>query len=206
MAIDSTGKIAYLYKDGTWYAISGAVNTNAEYIWTADQTFATTVNLESVVNAKAGINNFQNPAARDTIITSPSNGIVCFVRQDASGNVINQVQYYYNGSWRSVNDSTTLSAKTDNYTIALSDAGNTITMSAITDKIITVPANSAVPFPLGTRLDVLRLGTGEVSFVADSGVILNSKNSNKKIAAQYSGASLVKIDTNTWTLIGDLTS
>lgn len=204
----NTGNVAYIYDEATdkWYSISGAVNTAAAYTWTATQTFANTVLLNDVVNAKAGVNNFLNPAARDTAIPSPSNGIVCFVRQDASGNVINQIQYYYNGSWRSVNDSTTLSAKTDNYTIALSDAGNTITMSATTDKIITVPANSVVPFPLGTRLDVLRLGTGGVSFVADSGVILNSKNSNKKIAAQYSGASLVKIDTNTWTLIGDLTS
>lgn len=202
----NTGNVAYIYDEATdkWYSISGAVNTAAAYTWTATQTFANTVLLNDVVNAKAGVNNFLNPAARDTAIPSPSNGIVCFVRQDASGNVINQIQYYYNGSWRSVNDSTTLSAKTDNYTLALSDAGNTITMSSSAPKIITVPANSAVPFPIGTRLDILRLGIGGVTIFGASGVTINSKNNNSDIAAQYSGATLVKIDTNTWVLVGDL--
>lgn len=203
----NTGNVAYIYDEATdkWYSISGAVNTAAAYTWTATQTFVNTVLLNDVVNAKAGVNNFLNPAARDTAIPSPSNGIVCFVRQDASGNVINQIQYYYNGSWRSVNDSTTLSAKTDNYTLALSDAGNTITMSSSSQKYITVPANSDVPFPIGTRLDVLALGTGLVSLTEGVGVTINSKNGNKDIAAQYSGASLVKINTNTWILVGDLT-
>jgi len=38
------------------------------------------------------------------------------------------------------------------------------------------------------------------------GVIINSKNSNKKISSRYSGAVLTKVDTNTWLLLGDLTA
>ena len=93
MAIDNTGKIAYIYQDGTWYAISGAVNTAGSYTWSGTQIFSNTVSFDSVVRAKAGVNNFQNFTARDAAITSPTNGIVVFVRQDNSGNVINQLHW-----------------------------------------------------------------------------------------------------------------
>ena len=71
---------------------------------------------------------------------------------------------------------------------------------------VTIPPNSSAPFPIGSRLDVVRVGTGTVTFVQGSGVTINSKNSNKKIAARYSAASIIKTDTNTWVLIGDLTA
>jgi hypothetical protein len=121
--INSDGKVAYIYNQSndTWYALGGAVNTNAEYTWTADQTFSSVVNFDMVANAKAGVNNFQNPTARDAAITSPSNGVVCFVRQTDAGAVINQIQYYYNGEWRWSGDSADISLKTANYTITKDD-------------------------------------------------------------------------------------
>lgn len=205
---NTTGKVAYMYDEetDTWYALSGAVNTNAAYTWTATQTFGTTVNFQSALNAKAGINNFQNPTTRDSVITSPTNGIVCFVRQTDAGAVINQIQYYYNGVWRNYQDSTTLSEQTASYTIALSDAGKTINMNVASANNLTVPLNSDAAFIIGQRLDVVQTGAGQTTFVAPVGVTINSKNSNKKIAARYSGATLIKTDVNTWLLIGDLTA
>ncbi len=207
-SINTAGKVAYMYDQGTdtWYAISGAVNTNASYTWTATQNFGTTANFQSALNAKAGVNNFQNPTARDAAITAPTNGIVCFVRQEDSGEIINQIQYYYNGAWRNYQDSTALVEKTSSYTLAASDAGKTINMNVGTANNLTVPLNSEVPFIIGQRLDVVQTGAGQTTFVAPVGVTINSKNSNKKIAARYSGATLIKLDTNTWLLIGDLTA
>lgn len=206
--INTTGKVAYMYDEetDTWYSLSGAVNTNAAYTWTATQTFGTTANFEAALNAKAGVNNFQNPTARDAAITSPTNGIVCFVRQENSGAIINQIQYYYNGVWRDYQDSTTLTEKTASYTLALSDAGKTINMNVATANDLTIPLNSSVPFVNGQRLDIVQTGAGQTTIVATGGVTINSKNSNKKIAARYSGATLIKLDTNTWLLIGDLTA
>jgi hypothetical protein len=54
--------------------------------------------LESLV-AKKGINNYLNPAARDASITSPTAGSICVIRQDGSGNIINQLQFYNGSSW-----------------------------------------------------------------------------------------------------------
>jgi hypothetical protein len=131
---------------------------------------------------------------------------VCFVRQEDSGEIINQIQYYYNGVWRSYQDSTTLNEKTSSYTLVLSDAGKTINMNVGTANDLTVPLNGSVPFVIGQRLDIVQTGAGQTTIVATGGVTINSKNSNKKIAARYSGATLIKTDTNTWLLIGDLTA
>lgn len=207
-SINTAGKVAYMYNQetDTWYALSGAVNTNAAYTWTATQNFGTTANFQSALNAKAGVNNFQNPAARDSVITSPTNGIVCFVRQEDSGAIINQIQYYYNGTWRNYQDSTALVEKTASHTLVLSDAGKTINMNVSSANDLTVPLNSSVPFITGQRLDIVQTGSGQTTFVAPVGVTINSKNSNKKIAARYSGATLIYLGTNNWLLIGDLTA
>lgn len=206
--INSDGKVAYIYNESndTWYALGGAVNTNAEYTWTADQTFSSVVSFDMVANAKAGVNNFQNPTARDAAITSPTNGVVCFVRQTDSGSVINQIQYYHNGEWRWSGDSAEIALKTGDYTITKADAGKTLNVSGSIDITITVPANSTTSFINGQKIEIFRSGTGNVEIAGALGVTINSKNSNKKIAAQHSGCVLVKTDTNTWLLIGDLTA
>jgi hypothetical protein len=206
--INSDGKIAYIYNQSndTWYAIGGAVNTNAPYTWTADQTFNSTVNFSTVIKAKAGVNNFQNPSSRDLNITSPTNGIVCFIRQTDSGDIINQIQYYYNGQWRWIQDSADLSRKTSDYTLIKEDAGKTINVDSSSPITITVPANSLATFVVGQKVEVVRTGTGQVTISPANGVIINSKNSNKKISSQYSGCVILKTDTNTWLLIGDLTA
>ncbi len=207
--INSDGKHAYVYNesDDTWYAIGGSVNTNQEYTWSADQTFSAATTFDNVIRAKGGINNFQNSTARDAALTSPIAGLVCFVRQENDGSVIDQVQYYSGSEWRYVNDSATFVTKTSAYTIAKSDAGKTISIESSSDVVITIPLNSTTPFTIGQKIEFIRYGTGAVSFAgATVGVIIYSKNSNKKISSRYSGAVLTKVDTNTWLLLGDLTA
>jgi len=210
--IDSESKVAYIYSSATdkWHPIAGAVNTGAAYTWSADQRFSSTVTFDTVVKAKAGVNNFLNPAARDLVFADISaenkKGIVCFVRNDAAGLPINQIQYFDGTSWRSFSDSTPLLSKTNTatYTITLEDAGRTIIANSDTANEILVPANSTTPFVIGQRLDILRYGVGITSIAGAVGVTIQSKNSNKKIAARYSGATLIKIEENTWILVGDL--
>lgn len=216
-AINSDPKITYLYDQGTntWYPIAGHINTAANYSWTGTHNFATTATFADVVNAKAGINNFLNPAARDAAITSPTNGIVCFVRQDASGSVINQIQYYYNGSWVSY-DATlqsnidTVKQKVDyvystsNYSVTASSAGKTIYMDSSSDLTVTIPLYSSTPIDNYVKMDFIRGGTGKVTFTGPVGVTIVSKYSNKNIAGQYAVGTLLKVNTNTWLLVGDL--
>lgn len=206
--ISSNSKVAYMYDSvsDTWYAIAGVANTNVPYEWTQAHTHGSIVTFNDVIRAKAGVNRFTNPTARNAVITSPLKGTVCFVEQTDGGTDINQVQIYNGTSWVGMLDTTTLNTKTSDYTIVLGDAGETLLIDSVTDRTINIPLDSSVPFAIGQRLDVIRLNTGAVTFAGAVGVTINSKNSNKKIAARYSGATLIKTDTNTWVLIGDLTA
>jgi hypothetical protein len=190
----------------TWYAVAGTANTNVAYSWNAAHTFGSVVTVNDVIRAKGGVNRFTNPTARDSVITAPVKGTVCFVEQTNGGTDINQVQIYNGSSWVGMLDTATLSTKTTDYNLGLADAGQTLLIDSTSDRTVTVPLNSAVPFAIGQRLDVVRLNTGNVTFAGAVGVTINSKNSNKKIAARYSGATLIKYGTDTWVLIGDLTA
>lgn len=208
--ISSLGKIAYIYDQptDTWHPVSGTTNTSANFSWSGNHDYGVgaAVSFTEVIRARGGVNNFQNPAARDLAIPAPVNGVVAFVRQDSSGATINQIQYFNNGAWRWSSDSALLSPVSSNITLALSDAGKTIDVLSGNAVTVTVPANSSVAFALGQKVEILRSGSGALSIAPGAGVTINSKNSNLKIAAQYSGAVLIKRDTNTWTLLGDLTA
>jgi hypothetical protein len=205
--ISSTPRVAYIYdsQTDTWYPTAGAANTSENYSWSGEHNFNDSVTFNDVVVAKAGINNFQNPAARDAAIPNPAGGTVCFIRQDDSGNSIRQIQYYSssNSRWTNYYDAQ-LENKTANHVIALNDSAKAITMDSSSANTVTVPANSTTAFPIGTIVTVIQTGTGATSFVEASGVTIRSKNSYKTLNTQYSAAQLVKTDTDIWILLGDL--
>ena len=97
------------------------------------------------------------------------------------------------------------------YTFALSDGsaagGNPLTLftsaSAVT---ATIPTQASVAWPTGTQIDCIQHGAGKVTFAAASGVTLNSLSSNKSIAGQYVGVSVIRTASDVWTLIGNLTA
>lgn len=93
---------------------------------------------------------------------------------------------------------------TDSKTLELSDFGKTIKITASTAKTITIPLESVVAFPLNTVINVINLGTGDVSIAITATGTLLSESSWVKIGAQYSGVTLLKIATNTWVILGRL--
>lgn len=97
-------------------------------------------------------------------------------------------------------------AQTDSYTLVLGDAGKLIEMGKATAQTLTVPPNSSVAFPTGTKVDVVQTGAGETTIAAGSGVTINSEGSKLKINAQWQAVSLIKRATNTWVLIGAIKS
>jgi hypothetical protein len=204
--ISSQAKVAYIYDEATdtWHPVSGKTNAAANYVWTGANAFSGSFSVAQNLLARNGVNNFQNATARDASITSPTNGLVAFIRQDNSGSVINSLQYYYNGVWRPVDDSLRLSTKTTNYTLQLADGGSSINFSSELPSTLTIPLNSSVAFQIGQRIDIIRSGGGSVEVVPASGVTLNSKDGNRFLTGQYSAATVTKVALNTWVLIGDL--
>jgi hypothetical protein len=204
--VSAVGKIAYVYDQptDTWHPVAGYANTTETYTWSGQHTFSNTVNFDSVLTAKAGVNNFADAANRNAAIPNPTNGIVVFVRDS------NQIQYYFNGSWRVYGDNANLIEKTSSHNLELSDAGRTIQMNATGANTVAIPPNSIVPFPIGTQIAFVQIGLGQTSFASlgtgAATVEILSKNSNRRISSRYSPATLIKRDTNTWILIGDLTA
>jgi hypothetical protein len=98
---DSDGKAAYVYNaaNDTWYQVSGKTDISGTFEWTGLHTHLSNFTTAEASVAKKGTNNFLNPSARDAAISSPTAGTVCTIRQDGSGNVINQLQYYSGSSW-----------------------------------------------------------------------------------------------------------
>jgi len=91
------------------------------------------------------------------------------------------------------------------YTLVLSDEGKLVTLSNASAITLTVPPNSSVAFDVGTYIDLAQIGAGQVTVAQGSGVTVNA-TPGLKFRAQYAGASLRKIATDTWLLFGDLTS
>ena len=92
------------------------------------------------------------------------------------------------------------------YTLVLADAGKTIDLNNASSITLTVPPNSSVAYPVGTRIDLVQSGAGQVTVAAGSGVTINSKAAALKLTGQWSGATLIQRSANTWVLVGDLSA
>ena len=89
------------------------------------------------------------------------------------------------------------------YTLVATDLGKLITMNASTGMTLTIPANSSVPFTIGDRVDVVQIGTGALEIAGADGVTVNA-TPGLKLRTQWSSATMVKINTDQWIVLGDL--
>lgn len=92
------------------------------------------------------------------------------------------------------------------YTLVLSDANNTmVELSNAAAITLTVPLNSSVAWPVGSQINLLQTGAGQVTVVGAAGVTVNA-TPGLKLRAQYSGATLIKRATDGWVLVGDVSA
>jgi len=89
------------------------------------------------------------------------------------------------------------------YTFVAGDRGKYVTMNNGSAQTVTVPPNSGVALAVGTQIQVIGLGAGEITMVAGSGVTLRY-TPGLKLRAQYSSCTCIKIATDEWILVGDL--
>lgn len=91
------------------------------------------------------------------------------------------------------------------YTLVLADADYLVTLSNASAITLTIPTNASVAFPIGTRIDLIQLGAGQVT-ISPTGGVTGNGHPGLKIAAQYGKAQLQKVATNTWIASGDLSA
>ena len=90
-------------------------------------------------------------------------------------------------------------------TLSNSDVGAWVRFTSGSEITLTVPPNSSVAFIIGTSINGVQAGAGQISVVAGAGVTINKPTGyNAKTRAQGAAFCLIKVATDTWDLIGDL--
>ena len=98
---------------------------------------------------------------------------------------------------------TPIAEKTAAYTLTSTDEKDTIievnSGSAVT---LTIPDDATVNFPVGSTLDIIQTGTGQVTIAGTSSVVVNG-TPGTKLRTQWSSVTLLKRAANSWLVFGD---
>ena len=96
--------------------------------------------------------------------------------------------------------------KSASYTLSdLAERDDLIEMGSSSAMTLTIPANSAVAFPVGTSIDILQTSTGQVTIAGAAGVTVNA-TPGLKLRTQWSACTLFKRASDTWVVYGDLSA
>jgi uncharacterized protein YjbI with pentapeptide repeats len=137
--------------------------------------------------------------ATSTYLTQANASSTYLTQANASSTYLTQA----NASTSYSSKKITITEKTEPYTVQLSDQETLIKMNVSYSNTLTVPNNDIVAFSIGTKIDVVQFGTGQTSIAGSAGVNIYATPS-ANLRAQYSAASLTKVGTNDWLLVGDL--
>jgi hypothetical protein len=100
-----------------------------------------------------------------------------------------------------------INEQTGTYILELSDRNKMVNItSEDPQSYLGVPTDASSNFEIGSRILVSRGGTGAVSVIGDSGVVINSAQGALDLGYQYSVATLIKTGADTWILFGDLST
>ena len=100
---------------------------------------------------------------------------------------------------------TTINQQTAGYTTVLADRDKLVEVSSASGVTVTIPANSSVAYPVGTSIDILQTGSGQITIAGAGGVTVNA-TPGLKLRTQWSSATLFKRATDTWVVFGDLSA
>ena len=96
------------------------------------------------------------------------------------------------------------------YTFVLADADNKlVTASNASAQTYSIPTNANVAYPVGSQINIIAIGAGQVTINAvTSGTTTVLSNgataASPKLRVQYSSATCIKVATDTWYVVGDL--
>jgi hypothetical protein len=102
---------------------------------------------------------------------------------------------------------TPIVSKTDSYTLsALTERDSLIEINKATAVTLTIPTDATIDYPIGTSIDILQTGAGQVTIAPVSGTVTVNATPGLKLRTTWSSATLFKRAANTWVVFGDLTA
>ena len=95
------------------------------------------------------------------------------------------------------------------YTFVLTDNGKLVTASNASAQTYSIPTNASVAFPVGTQINIIQIGAGQVTInaVTSGTTTISSTGATAtapKLRAQYSSATCIKAATDLWYVVGDI--
>jgi hypothetical protein len=100
---------------------------------------------------------------------------------------------------------TAINQQTSAYTTVLTDRDKLVEVSSASGVTVTIPADASVAYPVGTSIDILQTGAGQVTIAGAGGVTVNA-TPGLKLRTQWSSATLFKRAADTWVVFGDLSA
>jgi len=106
-----------------------------------------------------------------------------------------------------VDSLTPISQKTASYTLSsLTERDDLIEMGSASPITLTIPTDATLNFPIGTSIDILQTGAGQVTIAPVSGTVTVNATPGLKLRTTWSSCTLLKRAANTWVVFGDLTA
>ena len=93
------------------------------------------------------------------------------------------------------------------YPVTTADTNKLLICASTASGTISIPNNATQGFAIGQKIDLAQMGTGTVTVVGTvvGGTTVNVRSTPSAIIrTQYSAASVIKIGTDEWLLMGDL--
>lgn len=93
------------------------------------------------------------------------------------------------------------------YTFVLTDRDDLVTANNGSAQTYTIPLNSSVAFPTGSLINLIQIGTAQVTVQGAGGVTVLSTGATAatpKTRVRYSVMTLIKAGTDTWYATGDI--
>jgi hypothetical protein len=90
------------------------------------------------------------------------------------------------------------------YQPELSDNGKLTTLDNVGAIGVTIPLNATTAFPIGAQLNFAQINDGTVTFIPATNAVIIGATPGFRLRTKWSTATITKIATNTWILVGDL--
>ena len=196
---------------------------------------ATTADVAAVTKTSLGLGNVDNTADASKPVSTAQATAIATAKSEAIADATSQVNALLTGAPAALNtldelaaalgddanfaasvttslglkvDSLTpISQKTASYTLSsLTERDDLIEMGSGSALTLTIPTDATLDFPIGTSIDILQTGAGQVTIAPVSGTVTVNATPGLKLRTTWSSCTLFKRAANTWVVYGDLTA
>lgn len=140
----------------------------------------------------------------------PRAGFAVRVLDELEGSGLPKIYGYSGSAWVGQAGGVSLSVVqtfTGNKTLALADINTYNVSQDATAQVVTLPAQATVAWTADAEIHVERGGTGSLTVTGATGVTINGVSAGSfTLSAQFAAATLKRKGSDSWTLVGGLTS